>query len=203
MAQDKGPWTNSALRGLARRRVTLPLDVSELTQAELRRQLWRVLGLLAGGEFVALALLFAILGVLPGFVDRTEFSSIEPGAETALLGVLFGVPLFSALLVFFVVQRRIRRRPDEDDHPWRFQATEAGLRVGGASGWQRQATWSEWRYAGYNYALVKTNRVITGLRIALEGREIEIELSRFRRRAGFDLAAAALQGMGRAGQGDA
>lgn len=203
MAKDKGPWTDSALRSLVRRRVTLPLDVSELSHAALWRRLWRMLGLLFGGEFVVLALLFAFMGVLPGFMDRESFSSIEPGTETALLGVLFGAPLLSALLILFVAQRRIRRRPDEADHPWRFQATAAGLTVGGAGGWQRHAGWSEWRYAGYNFILVKTNRIPVALRIALEGHEIAIELSRFRRRDAFALAAAVLQQLGRAGQSDA
>jgi hypothetical protein len=203
MAKDKGPWKDAALRSLARRPVALPLDVSELTHAALRRRLWRVLGILTGGEFIALALLFAILGVLPGFIDRGSFGSLEPGAETALLGVLFGVPLVSALVIYVLVHRRVRRRPDEDDHPWRFQATESGLTVGGAGGWQRRAGWSAWRYAGYDYILVKMNRIPTGLRIALDGREIEIELSRFRRREAFALAAAVLREMGRAGQSDA
>lgn len=198
----KGPWSDYVLRGLAKRRVEVPLRVTELTHAAVIRRFWRMLAGLMAGSFGALALLFAALGLLPGFIDRARYAAVESGVETTLLAVLFGTPLLIGILVFAVARPRVRPRPDEADHPWHFQATAEGLSVTSAGGRRWQGAWGDWRYAGYRYIQIKMNRVPVALAIARDGQEITVEFARFRRREALALAAAILRGLASAGQGD-
>ncbi len=202
MAKAKSPWDDSSLRALARRRVTLPLEIAELSHAAVKHKLKRFLIITMAAEFVGLGILFAALGVFPGFIDRDAFTSVDPGAETALLAVLLGVPLFTAGLVLLLIHRRVRRRPDEQDHPWRFQVTTEGLTLSTAQGQRFAGPWATWYYDGYSYMQIKMNRFPIGLSIAREGRSFAIEFSRFRRRDSAVLCAAVLQGLVTAGHTD-
>lgn len=202
MAKPKGPWSDYVLRGLAKRRVTLPLDISELTYAAQRRRLWRFLLVMLAIEFLVFVALFAALGVLPGFIDRAAFSSLDAEAENVLLAVLFGAPLLTGVLVLFILLPRLRRRADEAEHPWRFQVLPQALTVTSAGGRRWSGGWADWRYLGYRFTQIKLNRIPIALHLGLGEQELRIEFARFRRREIGQLAAALLQGLAAAGQSD-
>jgi len=196
--KDRGPWQDSTLRALAKRQVALPLTASELTHAQLRRKLRIVLLALGGFTFVLFAIIFAAAGILPGFVTSPGFV----GDQWDLAAVLFGVPLGAVLLVWLLVHGRVKRRPDESDHPWSFTASHEGLVVSTAGGRRYEGPWSAWRYAGYRYMTLKGSRIPTGLDLEQGTTRFEVIFSRFGRRAAGLLAAALLQGLARAGQRD-
>jgi len=199
---DEGPWQDDDLRRLARKKIAFPLDVSALSHAELIRRLRRFLLIFAGAEFAALAILFATMGVLPGFIDRSTQSAIDGDAELTFLALLFGLPLASALLVWLVVHRRYRRRPDEADHPWRFRLSADGMEVTTAQDRRLAGPWSAWTYRGYRYVTIKHSRVPIALHVACEGTEIAIEFFRFRRREATQIIRGVLQGLESAGNTD-
>jgi hypothetical protein len=201
MAKQTSAWEDRSLRSLARRQVALPVEAVELTQDALRRRANRLVLIMAAAEFVALATIFAVAGIFPGFIDHDRIT-VEGDAELWLVGVLIGLPAGSALLVRWLVQSRIRARPDEADHPWRFLATREGLSVTNAGNGRLEGPWSDWTYAGYRYISVKHNRIPTGIKIACQGTVIFLELSRFRRRVALDLIRAVMQGLESVGHTD-
>jgi len=85
----------------------------------------------------------------------------------------------------------VRRRADEDDHPWRFRATGEEFSVQRQRGTALRAPWSRWRYEGYRYSIIKNQTVIVALELSLEGERMAIDLKRTRRSR--DLMRAVLQ----------
>jgi len=202
MAREEGPWQDSILHRLAKPAVALPLQVSELRHDELKRKVKRFVLAATAITFLVFALLFAVLGIFPGFIDRDALTSFDDNAELTLLALLFGLPIGTGLLVLLLIHGRFRRRKDEDDHPWRFAVTRDGLEVVSAGGNRLVGAWAEWQFAGYRYLSLKGNRMPTGLEVAQGGDRVEIEFSRFRRRDAGQLAAAVLQGLASAGRTD-
>lgn len=196
------PWQDWNLHRLAKPAVSLPLALSELHHSALKRKVKLFFLVSMASIFVIFAVLFAVLGIFPGFIDREAHPSFDANAELTLLAVLVGLPIFTGLLILLLIHGRFRRRQDEDDHPWRFVATRDGLEVTSAGGRKLAGPWSEWRYAGYRYMRVKTSRVPTSLVVILGNDPVEIEFSRFRRRDAGQLAAAVLQGLAAAGRTD-
>ncbi|HKY94037.1 MAG TPA: hypothetical protein VJL84_01975 [Kiloniellales bacterium] len=202
MAKDSGPWKDGALRRLAKKPVALPVEVAELDHATLIRRTNRLILILVSAEFVAFAILFAVVGVLPGFVDQSRFTEIDPQAELWLAAILFGVPLLTGLLIRWLIHARIRRRPDEADHPWRFRVTADGMEVASAQDRHLAGPWANWTWRGYSYLLVKGSRIPTALHLACEDTGIVIEFSRFRRREATQIIRAVLQGLASVGHTD-
>jgi hypothetical protein len=202
MAATADSWEDRNVQRLAKPAVAWPVEVVEFEHRALRRRTNRLILIVMALAFVALGTIFALAGIFPGLVDEERVTVTDERAQAWLAAILFGLPFATGLLVRWLIQPRIRRRPDEADHPWRFQATRESLRVDTAGGRFLEGPWSRWRYAGYRYALVKNNRIPTALVIACEGEEIGIEFSRFPRRAAGQLAAAVLQGLASAGHGD-
>jgi hypothetical protein len=199
--QDRGAWKDDVLRRLARKRVPLPVDVTELTHAALRRRTRRIILITVGIEFAALAILLAAFGIFPGFVDESRIG-FDAEAELWLAAALIGLPVGCGLLVRWLIGPRIRRRPDEADHPWRFLVTAEGMDVTTAGGRRLAGPWSRWTYRGYRYLVMKHNRIPTGLTVACDDTEIFLELSRFSRRDALALVRGVLQGLESAGHTD-
>lgn len=202
MAKDEGPWKDNVVRRLAKKQVAFPIEVAELDHATLMRRTRNFLLIFMGVEFAALAIVFAVMGMLPGFMDYARFTEVDPDAELWLAAVLFGAPLLSALLVRLMIGRRIRRRPDEADHPWRFQLTAEGMEVTSAQNRTLAGAWAKWTYRGYGYITIKSSRIPISLHVACDGTDIEIELSRFRRREAIQITRGVLQGLASAGNTD-
>lgn len=200
--KDRGPWQDPILRRLAKKQVTLPVEVTELTHAELRRKTNRLILVMIGLEFAVFAILFAVMGIFPGFVDETRFTALDANAEFWLAVVLLSLPLGTGLLVRWLIGPRIRRRPDEADHPWRFRLTAEGMEVATPNDRRLAGSWPSWTYRGYRYLSVKGNRIPIGLVVACDGTEIAIEFSRFRRRESATLIRGVLQGLASAGNTD-
>lgn len=202
MAKDKGPWKDDVVRRLAKKPVAFPLEVAELEHAALIRRTRNFLLIFIGVEFAALAVLFAAMGMLPGFMDYERFTEVDPDAELWLAAILFGAPLFSALLIRWGIGRRIRRRPDEADHPWRFRLTAEGMEVTSAQNRTLAGPWAKWTYRGYGYITIKNSRIPISLHVANGESEIAVEFSRFRRRDATRLIRGVLQGLASAGNTD-
>ena len=200
--KDRGPWKDDVVRRLAKKQVALPIEVAELDHATLMRRTNRLLLILIGVEFAALAILFAIMGLLPGFIDRERFTEIPSDIEWTMAAILFGVPLFSGLLIRWLIHGRIRRRKDEADHPWRFRLTAEGMEVTSTQHRTLAGPWAKWTYRGYGYLSIKGSRIPISLHVACEDTEITIEFSRFRRREATQIMRAALQGLASAGNTD-
>jgi hypothetical protein len=202
VAKDKGPWKDDVLRRLAKKRVPLPVVVTELTHAQLRLRMRNFLLIFVGGEFAALAIMFALMGMLPGFIDREKFTSFDSSTEWTFAAFLFGLPLLSALLIWWIAGGRIRRRPDEPDHPWRFDVTTERMEVTSAQNRTLAGPWAQWLYRGYGYVTVKHSRIPISLHVACDEAEITIEFSRFRRREATQLFRAVLQCLAAVGHTD-
>lgn len=202
MAKDKGPWKDDVLRRLAKRQVAFPLEVAELEHGALVRRMRRFLLIIVGVEFVALAVLFAVMGVLPGFVDHSRVTGVDSDTELTLAGVLFGAPLLTWLLAWWFIQPRIRRRPDEADHPWRFRLDAGGMAVASAQDRRLAGPWAEWTYRGYGYITVKSSRIPTALHVGCGEDQVTIEFTRFRRRDATQIIRGLLQGLASAGNTD-
>jgi hypothetical protein len=201
-SKDRGPWKDDVVRRLAKKQVALPIEVVELDHATLLRRTRDFLLIFMGVEFAALAILFAVIGVLPGFMDYAQFTEVDPHAELWLAAFLFGAPLFSGLLVRWLIGRRIRRRPDEADHPWRFRLTAEAMEVTSAQNRTLAGPWAKWTYRGYGYITIKTSRIPISLHVACEDTEISVEFSRFRRREATRIMRGVLQGLASAGNTD-
>jgi len=202
MAQPEGPWKDDVVRRLAKKQVAFPLEVAELEHGALVRRLRCFILISMGVAFAALAILFAAMGMLPGFFDYSRFTAVEPDAELTLAGILFGAPVLTGLLIWWIVYRRFRRRPDEADHPWRFRLDAGGMEVASAQNQVLAGPWATWSYRGYGYVTIKSSRVPISLHVACGESEITIEFSRFRRREATQLIRGVLQGLAGAGNTD-
>lgn len=199
--QDRGPWQDDVLRRLAKKKVPLPADVTELTHEALLRKTRRFILILVAVEMVALGTIFAFAGIFPGFVDEARIG-FDAEAELWVTAILIGLPVGSGLLVRWLIGGRIRRRPDEGDHPWRFLVTGEGMDVTTAGGRRLAGPWPSWTYRGYRYITVKHSRIPIGLTVACDDTEIAIEFSRFTRRDATALMRAVMQGLESIGHTD-
>ena len=179
----KPDWLDESLGRLMRGRQQLPVHTAERSQAE---QHGRLLLIIAGFVVVLAA---ALNGLLFGVGVRMAMAEI--------LQITLGVPLGLAVLLYlFFYFVFVRGRRDDGDHPWTFFADARGMSLERANGARIGAPWSRWRYEGYFYGMVKTQRFVKGLDLSLDGEAIRIDLTRVRKN--HYLARAILQGLARA-----
>lgn len=171
------PWLEKLLRPMQR----LPVVTVERTAQQQHRRLQTAAAIL-------LAVLVVLLGAALLAFDAGRAPAVATFLEVAVLLPLIVTALFYGALYVTLV----RGKRDDGDHPWRYVANEAGLRIERRNGAQvHDGKWRDWRFAGYRHITVKRQRSITGLDLTLDGQTLTVDLNRVL--GGLALARAVVQ----------
>lgn len=181
MSAVKPAWLDPWLDKLLRPAQALPVVTAERTARQQQRRL----------QFAALVLLAVLLVLLAAALF--VFGPGQTPTLTLFLEVVVALPLIVTALFYgalhFTLVRGIR---DDGDHPWRYVADAARLRIERGNGARvHDGAWRDWRFVGYHHITVKRQRSITGLELSLNGEALTIDLNRVP--GGLALARAVIQ----------